>query len=398
MTFLMENAMIEVQKKHNKLVLGLGLATGMVLLILLGFLVGSHYYRGGRDIPPPPPPPLPPVTEEVLREELKPGKTYRFTCGLGFNMRGKHKDFAVLNADLSIVYKASAVIDRTIVSNNGHTLVEDRFFRNVKSTALETTVERLNVDLGFGGDVVEGVAGLFVPDKMPFIVGGRKILEGANLVGLIRLGGWDQTLVKDLVERQEAVRLLTYGGGLEGKRARLTYENSNPPLVQVTALNGNQLGEGLTEDEDRFLRASVIPMNSLIFPDLNVKEGDRWKVPGTVFIGMLDPTLLATTDGEITLQRGKDRNYLGDKVAVVNVVGGQLEFKESTEKAASMGSFHAQGGELLFSFKDRIFVQGKLTGRGELTIHSKDHILFEARSNVQPELNIVFNCKILDNP
>jgi hypothetical protein len=330
-----------------------------------------------------------------LGEELKKDKTYRMTCKLGFNMRGTHRDYAVVKATLSIVYNASAVIDRTIVSNDGHTIVEDRHFREVRANSLETPVnlERVNLDFGIVGDLAETGTAILAPDKSLFVSGGRRLLEGANLAGIVKGAGWDKTLAKDLLDRNESMRVLTYAGRLEGKRVRLTYENSTPPRVHVTPLEGE-----LNNEEVRFLASSVLPVDSLVFPDLKVKEGERWKVPGIVFIGLLDPTLLATTDGEITLQRDRDQSFLGGKAAVVRVVGGQLEFKESTMRTDSIGSFQAREGSLLFSFKDKMFVQGTLRGRGDLTIKSTDHILCETRSDVRPELHIAFTCKMLDNP
>src|SRR5262245_44018063 len=115
----------------NRLLIGLGVATGVVLLVLVGFLAGTAWNRPGPDgdkgkdqasadkgarpgdkeeketkpgepgkkrteLPDPPPPP-PPVTNEVrVRENLKPGRTYLVKTQLAFSMRGTDRDYGGL--------------------------------------------------------------------------------------------------------------------------------------------------------------------------------------------------------------------------------------------------------------------------------------------------------------
>ena len=413
--------MSELPKKRNKLLLTLSAATGVALLLLIGFLVGSL----SSERPPKKPtdgdnptivlktgqsensnqmasmPGRPPAVNnpERLRENLKQGKTYVLRCSLKFDMEGTHNDYWIVNTRVKISYAARATIHRKIIENDGHKVVEDREFKEVKALALETKLDSVTVSLGFVGDAAEILAARVIPDKVPFVAGGRRILESVNLARLADLFGWNDS-VKNHLLQQNAIKMLTYAGHLAGKIVRLEYTDSDRN-VKVTPLQGNELGQGLSEEEKRFLAASVLPLDSLLFPNVNVKVGDRWPVDGPVLTGLFDPTLLATTKGTITLERGEDEGNGADRRALIRVIGGQLEFNESTPQADSIGSFQTQrgnGGELKFSLKDKIFVLGRLVGQGHLNIRHKGHILFGARTTGYPRLEIEFAGRLLETP
>jgi hypothetical protein len=405
----------------NKLVIGLGAATVCALLVLLGFLAGSGWKKGAapaddkdgekgkveavknpgdagtsrRELPDPPPPP-PPVLDQVrVRESLKPGRTYRVITRLAFNMRGTDHDWAVLNSVITVNYMADAEVERKIESNDGKTIVELRTFKRVFSGKLNTDLESVRIDLGPAGDFLIGGVTAFRPEALPVVAGARQLIEGPNFSNLLKITGLGQSFLDDMVNRDPRIRAVTSMGGLQGKTVRLVYKNDEEGDVQVVPVEG-----ALTTDEQRFLASSVLLSDSLIFPDARVEKGDTWEADSMYFIGLIDPSLMARPEGKLRLARGPDilppaRSGQRQKCVQINVVGGELNFRESNRKAEQVGFFRPQKGEMVFSPQDQIFILADLIGRGKLTVRSRDHILFEARSDREPEMKIHYECTLL---
>lgn len=395
----------------NKALLGLVITTVAVTLVLLGFLLGSGWNKPSpeakeKDNPAPTPtgpsrlsaqpPPPPPVRDDLrVRESLKPRRTYRVSTRLGFHMRGTDHDWGVLNSTITVNYWADAAIDRKIESNDGKTIVELRTFRKVASRKLDTKLEDVHIDLGAAGDFLLGGVALLKPEAAPFVGAARSLLEGRNLSAFLQFMGLSNDFVSDLVERDPRIRAVTAVGSLQGKTVRLTYRNEEGGGVQVDPVEG-----ALTEDEKRFLASSVLLADSLIFPDVTVKVGDTWEADSMYFIGLIDPSMMLRPEGKLKLGRGPDvappaRTGQKQKCVKINVLGGALNFHESSSRAEQVGHFYPQKGEMLFSPQDQIFIHGFFHGKGKLTITQKDHILFQARSKREPDLKVYYSCRLL---
>lgn len=398
----------------NKLLISLGIGTGLVLVVLISFLAGSAWNRSATEttkaeapikagdppvsstkMPNPPPPPSPLLDEVRVRESLKPGRTYLINTRMTFSMRGTDKDWHVVTSTVTVNYAANAEIERKIVSNDGRTIVEERTFKKVQSGKVETDLESFRIDLGATGDFLLGGIAILQPEALLAATSAKNIIEKNDLSKLFKATGLAQSFVDDVVQRDPRMRAITSAGSLQGKTVRLTYTNDAKGEVRVEAVK-----ESLSVDEQRFLASSVLLADSLIFPDMGVKKGEKWQADGLYFIGLIDPSLMARTEGQVELMRGPDKKLpaaSGQKQECVqiSVVGGELNFHESNAKAEQIGFFRPQEGEMVFSPQDQIFIQGHLKGRGKLTIKSKDHILFEARSDREPELTIHYTCKLL---
>ncbi|HYT88665.1 MAG TPA: hypothetical protein VEL76_08150 [Gemmataceae bacterium] len=401
---------------RSKLLRGLIFATGAALLVLVGFLIASPWNRsdppkpgtpeanltpGAPPIrstelpnPPPPPPPPPPKAEVRFKENLKAGKTYEVTTEMVFTMRGKHRDYWVIKADISMNYRAVAVVERKIEANDGQKIVELRTFKMVRATCLETPLklESVRIDLGLGGDIIVGGASILKPELAPVLAGGRKVIEGVELRGIANQIGLDQTILN----RADKVLVVTSMGRLEGKTVRLTYRAEGDRGVVVEAVTGD-----LTPEEYRFLAASVLPADAYLFPDMEVAKGASWQVDGGLFVGMIDPSLLARTEGKVALKRAdEDRFVVGRKVKCIPVLvtSGNLNFVENTRKAAHVGNLRIQKGEMLFAPDQQMFIAGVLQGKGDVTIRSTDHVIFEARSDLAPQIFVSYKCKLMNEP
>jgi hypothetical protein len=408
----------------NKLVIGLVSATVCAVLLLVGFLGGSYWNRPAptptdpakaeeakaeppvkpgdpgisRVKQPDPPPPAPPVRDEVrVRDTLKPGRTYLVKTQLAFSMRGTDHDWGIVNTTYTINYMAEAEIERYIESNDGKTIVERRTFKRVSSGKIDTKLEDMSIKLGSTGEFVLGATALINPQAFFFASMAKNGLDGRNLAPLLESIGLGKSYVDDIVQRDPTIRAVTRAGSLQGKTVKLRYNNDEEGDVQVTAEDGGSL----SADEQRFLTSSVLLSDALIFPDIGVKKGESWPAKGMYFSGLIDPSLLARTEGTVTLERGPDVKPVGhpgqkQECVQINFVGGELSFRESNRKAEQVGHCQPDTREskLIYSPQDSIFIEAFLKGRGKLTIRSKDHILFEARSDREPELTIRYTCRL----
>lgn len=348
------------------------------------------------ELPEPPPPPKP-VTDEVrVRQNLIPGKTYVVNSHGALSMRGRDKDWGI-STTITINYGFDSEVLRTIESNDGNKVVERRTFKRVRSLKLNTALEDVRLDIGPTGTLLLGGVALLNPSALPVALSVNRFI-GKDIKDPLSLVGLDQTIINSILSRDPSARMFTKLSILEGKVVRLTYDNSARDC-QVEAVNGT-----MSDEELRFHASSVLLADSLIIPDLEVRKGEVWKVDGMNFAGLMDPTLLAQTEGDVYLRREGDELVAGKKQRCVRIsimkekpTGDRctLTFKQSDRKAEQIGWFRPTGG-MLFSPEDQIIIESKLEGEGSFTRVSKDHLLFEARSERSPHMKLHYRCRIAE--
>jgi hypothetical protein len=394
-----------------KLPVYLGLATGAVALVLVGFLVGS-WKSGGpttvaskppeeetkepvkrSDLPGLPPPP-PPVKDEVrVREELAQGATYQVNTRMAFSMRGTDTDWAIATATITVNYWADAEILRKIERNDGKTIVEERTFKKIKSGKLETNLVDVRIELGTTGDFLLGGVLFLQPEALPFVAGVKNFVQGPALRKVLGATGLAQTVIDHVMSGDEGVKVITKVSEMEGKVVRLTYRNDRDGEILIEPVRG-----GLTNEQRRYLASSVLLADSLIFPDVEVRRGENWQVNAMYFIGLIDPSLMTRPEGTLTLQRGSEEKAVpgvkGRCVPIV-VVDGEMSFRESNSTSDRVGNFRPTSGEMFYSPEDHIIVEGHMKGRGKLNIRAEHHLLFETRSEREPDLDIHYTCRKL---
>lgn len=397
----------------KNLLIGLGVVTGVCLLILIGFLAGSGWF-GKRDTPqevrefkegsgpvsvaslpsPPPPVPPPPKDEVRIRETLEEGKTYEARSNFKMKMRTSHKDWGA-GVVVNVHYEGFARIQRHIEKNDGRYIRELRTFSEVKTATLETALDDLQVDLGVAGDLALLTAAAFNPKVAMAGKIARNMVEGRNLAPVLSMLKLDKTLVDQCLKRDPRMRVMTQVEQLQGKQVRLTYDVKNPDFVTPEPVVGT-----FTEDELRFLGSSVLYADALLFPDLEIKKGERWSVNGMCFIGLLDPSMLIRPEGEIWLKRGlEDQLVAGKKERCVPILfdRGELTFKECDRKAEQSGTFRPETtSRMVYSPQDKVIIEAELKGKGRINIKSRDHLLFERVTDAVPDITIQYSCKKLN--
>lgn len=388
----------------NKLLLGMVASCLVIVLILIGFLIGTSWKPNSGNqtntdsigqpiqkqleptqakpvatpgqtverasIPNPPPPPKPVANPDRFRQNLQPGKTYvTHTRGTMF-VRATDKDWGIEEV-VTINFLFEAQIDREIESNDGKTIVEVRHFRDIHSAKFECRLEDIRIDLGPVGAVL-------LPN-----------LQG-SLHGLISGLRWIGISPEKIVGLADSMKVFTSVDRLSGKSVRLTYEDGKG-VLKVEPVKGD-----MTSEERDFHMASVLVSDSLIIPDIDIKIGNRWAVDGSNFSNLIDPGLLARTTGEIMLERTGDQIVQNKNCRHLKAVSGRLQFEDSDQRVGVIGNFEPQG-DLFFSPDDQVIIAAKLQGRAKLEKFSKDHLLFEARMRRMPELTVDYTCRIVDS-
>jgi hypothetical protein len=176
---------------------------------------------------------------------------------------------------------------------------------------------------------------------------------------------------------------------LSGKKVRLTFVDGKG-VTKVETIKGE-----MTAAERDFHFASSLLSDSLIIPDIDIKIGNRWYVEGSNFANLVDPSLLARTSGEVTLERGPDHIIQNKTCRHLTVASGRILFEDSDAKTGQIGYFEPHGS-LFFSPSDQIIIQARLQGRAKLEKFSTNHLLFETRMRRLPEMDVLYTCRVTD--
>jgi hypothetical protein len=385
---------------NNKLLLGLSIASGCILLVLIGFLGAILWNPGTKSGDPakdkpadpddsrkkivaspgkvverkettnPPPPPKPVANPDRVRQNLQPGKTYVTHTKGALNVRATDKDWGVEEV-VTINYAFEAQIDREIESNDGETIVELRHFRHLQSLKFECKLEDVRISLGPVGD-------LLLPQA-----------QGLSLKAVITSLRWAGVSPEELIGLGDKAKHFRSVDRLSGKKVRLTYVDGKG-VMKVEPVKGE-----MTAAERDFHLASVLVSDSLILSDVDVKIGNRWSVDGSNFANLVDPSLLARTAGEIVLERAPDHIVEKKTCRHLTVASGRILFDDSDPKVGRIGYFEPHGS-VYFSPDDQVVIRARLNGKAKLEKFSKDHLLFEARMRLLPELDVEYTCRVVE--
>jgi hypothetical protein len=187
--------------------------------------------------------------------------------------------------------------------------------------------------------------------------------------------------------------------GLTGKIVRITYEDGRG----VTALKAVR-GE-MTYDERDFHRNSIVISDCLVFPDVNVPVGGRYKVPGTNFGAVIDPTLLAELGGEVAIRRRPDSTRDvptpdGDTrpraCVTLECYDGRLEFRSGERVDVKQFGAFEPTGVLYYDPTQHLVVEARLTGTGEFTRIPPKHLLQNVKQFGTPTTDLVYSCRRTD--
>jgi hypothetical protein len=354
---------------------------------------------GGKTVPPGtvvPVPQLPPREApqvvrdtDLVRQRLRPGKTYQTLLRGTIHSVGTDANWGVESV-VGINYAFEAQVDREIVENDGQVIVEVRHFRDVRSVKIDTDLKDFRLKLGDARyPVLLAVASAW--PEAAFVVAKLDGVSTKPVLDLLKALGVDPASITGIKPR--VFKTFTQFDGLTGKSVKIVYWNKEDRtgIIQLVPLEGD-----MTESEQFLHEHSALLSDALIFPEKK-EVGQSWKVAGKNFSNLIDPGLRAAVGGELELSRRADRTVDGKTLSVLMADAGRLELNSSEARQGQLGWFEPRG-EMLFSPEDQVIVKAEMTGKGLLERVSRHHLLFKTEMKQSPELAVVYSCKVIDTP
>jgi len=354
-------------------------------------------------IPPPPPPPPPAVAGQSnlqlsLPEQSKPtkvdtsqliqtygvGKTYHSIVQFNLTSTGRNKDWGIA-ANSTVAYVGEVVIDRTIESNDGTTMVLMQEFPAAKTLIATTQIDGIHIDLPpVGMMMLEGLghATTFVTG-VPLKPGWSALTVGS--ANTVMANPMAQNLITKATQDKDA-KIFRYIDSIEQKRMKVTFTNGKGVTDIVP------LGSDLSADETNLVRLMNYSSDATILPQ-GTKPGDTWTLRGADLMTMIDPSMKAVPSGTVTAQRLADQTVGDRTAAMIEIIKGVLDIVDTTSKDVTNATW-APRGTLVFDFKDKIITSAELEGELLIKNRSTNHFIFEASWSQKPKYKFVYHCEL----
>ncbi len=330
------------------------------------------------------------VDDSLVRQTLKPGKTYRSLLKGKLDSRGTNKRWGFTTV-VDIHYVFEAQIERDIIDNDGEVIVEERRFPDVRSVEIEAELKDIKLELGPAKMPVLAAIS-FLDPALAITVGQLDGVSGKPVLDFLKLLGID--VFKDTGHKDKAIKILQQYNSLKGKAVRLVYWNKEgrTGIVRMTPLVGQ-----MTDDERLFHHHSALLSDILIFPERKKLAGESWLVRGDAFSNLIDPGLRASTSGEVRMLRLANQKLDGQERIVLEATDGQLNMDSDDKSEGQVGWFKPRG-QLFFSPQEQIIVEAALSGKGTLNKVHRNHLLFKTEFKQEPVMSLTYSCTVADTP
>ena len=334
-----------------------------------------------------------PVNDPVILQNMRvEGKTYRSVVMAEVKGRATKKDWGVVNAAVGFNYVYSVESTGKIIKNDGLTIIEERTFSNVNEKLLVGDVD-LSLKIPRNG-ITDVIASLFGVNN--------ETIDMINDNSHVTLSEGDLKILSEVIpslnpDKMKGKLLMFSKAGnqrlLQGKKVRIEFKDG----LGITRIE--PIGCGLTEEEKEIIIRTNFIMDHYIMADKKVEVGDEWTVNANVFSGLIDPRLRGKVAGEVTIMRAADApdQNLDGNTRRLKLINGEINVTIPDEKNRVTGSVTNVKGTCIIPDKYGVIKGGELTGRVKYTEVSTDHILFEARMEAMPQLEIHYECEVLDS-
>lgn len=329
-----------------------------------------------------------------VKQALAPGATYEAVAKGTITFEGVDERMGPLlrvKGKIRINYGFEAVVERTVVSNDGTRVVEDRHFKQLRMVELGSDAHNF--------DLKPGPAGSLLLDALDLAPIGGEVRLALKILQKIASRGGVTDRFLDLSGKGFQFAGVGRVDSLTGKTVRLTYVDGQG-VTDLKAIKGE-----ITEEERDFHMNSIVLSDCLIFPDANVPVGGRYRVPGANFAGVIDPSLLAHLGGELSIRRRPDATrdvpVVGNRTesracVTLEAYDGRLEFRSGDRvDGQQFGSF-SPTGTLYYDPVQNLVVEAKLTGTGEFTRIPQHNLLRDVKQFGTPTIEVVYSCRRTD--
>lgn len=339
-----------------------------------------------------------PVNDPVILQNMRvEGKTYRSVVFAQVHGRATKKDWGAVKAAAYFNYIYGVESTGKIVKNDGLTIIEERSFSNVSEEVMVGDID-LSLEIPSGGiltyllSVCTGADPVTIDTVIDTVNGvARGRITEARMQELSKwIPGFDPKEMKDkllMFTKDKDHKLL------QGKKVRITFKDGRG----ITSIE--PIGCGLTEEEKEIIIRTNFIMDHYIMADKKVAVGDEWTVNADVFSGLIDPRLRGAVGGEVTIMRAGDvpDRDLDGNTRRLKLTNGQITISMPEQNNRVTGTVTNINGTCIIPDKYGVIKEGIITGRVKYTKVSTDHLLFEARMEATPQLNIQYECEVLDS-
>ena len=333
------------------------------------------------------------INDPVILQNMRvEGKTYRSVVIAEVKGRATKKDWGVVNATVGFNYVYSVESTGKIIKNDGLTIIEERTFSNVNEKLLVGDVD-LSLKIPRNG-ITDVIAPLFGVTN--------ETIDMINDNSHVTLSEGDLKILSEVIpsldpDKMKGKLLMFSKAGnqrlLQGKKVRIEFKDG----LGITSIE--PIGCGLTEEEKEIIIRTNFVMDHYIMTDKKVEVGDEWRVNADVFSGLIDPRLRGAVGGEVTIMRVADApgQDLDGNTRRLKLINGEINVTIPDDKNRVTGSVTNIKGSCIIPDKYGVIKEGVISGRVKYTEVSTDHFLFEARMEATPELEIHYECEVLDS-
>lgn len=342
---------------------------------------------------------------QFLRQE---GKIYHSKVVGRVSGQASKKDWGIRGvAYFTYIYAVKS--DGKIVKNDGVTIIEERSFGRVNENLIVSGYE-LRVELpekigsafqaldeigkavgGETGDAIRGAGR--AGDAIAEIVNNVQIPVTQEWVEFARQLGLFTVLPNiDPAQFEREIKMFTQGRDnklLEGKTAQIVFKDGYG-VSEIIPINC----EISDRERDIIVRTNFV-MDHYLFPNRKVEPGADWSIDGSVFAGFLDPRLNGKVSGQVTVTRTPDFvDAVGRVSKKLKLTKGDVVVREETGSSNITGQLTGLGGVCVLPDDYGVVTSAHLHGYAEYKNVSRDHLLFDAQTTVQPKIEVRYDCTV----
>ena len=335
-----------------------------------------------------------PAYIQFLRQE---GKTYHSRVVGKVTGQASKKDWGIRGlAYFDYLYAVES--SGKIVKNDGVTIIEERFFSKVHEN-LFTSGYALRIEMPEKLQDVISLLGAVDPSAGHSAGAMTRLLDNVQVpvtrewIEAARKAGLFRDLEKfDPQRLEEEIKMFTQGSDnklLEGKTVRIIFKDGFGVSDIIP------IGCGLTDRErDVIIRTNFV-MDHYLFPDRQVAPDADWTIDGSVFAGFVDPRLNGKVEGQVTVTRTPDFVDADGKVSKrLKITKGQVIIRNENGPTNITGQITNLKGVCVLPDDFGVVTSAHLGGFVEYKNVSRDHLLFQAETTMQPKIDISYECSV----
>ena len=333
---------------------------------------------------------------EYIQQIRQVGKTYNSIATGKVSGRAAKADWGIKGSAYFQYIYGMEVISK-VLSNDGMMIVEERKFSKVTESVL---VSDIVIGFYFGKRLRSSL------QLFGFLVPEARVVTG----GLLMVDGLEVPVDQSWIDRAKEYKIFENFPDIDPKNIKNHFKafkqvDGKLPLegktFEIVVIDGQgvesikPLDCGISEEERELIIRSNQLMDHYIFPNQKKEPGDSWEVDGNVLGGLLDHRMSGTLSGKIKIERAPDFfAEKGDTNIKLKMVEGFVKIIEPQQGNTVNGKIQIKSGIAILPKKLNIITNVSIQGSAEYNKISTNHLLFEARMDVNPDFEARYECEV----